>query len=302
MKKLFATVALLGVNASFLMAQDSYSLSTILENQNLSFDEVSISPDQSTFAGISNASASLFIAQKKFGDYNLPTTIDTKLTEGAFRPLGFNENEYLYFTVYDASSIVPYKFLKASKRNNLKNNYNYKKSNFAPFVMNSYADNQSRSIRVLGYYRNDRMEPYHRMYSNSSSFTQYYNYSIKDRNVILFTETNGVVCFTDNINRIKYINLDGTVQSENELVFNSPVLWGNKERSVIRDEKSNKYYIVITTNFSYNWYEVNPTTGATKFLLKMDDVWESPNWKIENSVLSYDKVEAGKTERKTVKF
>jgi hypothetical protein len=302
MKKLFATIALIGLNASLLLAQDSYNLSAILENQNLTFDEVSISPDQSTFAGISNESASLFIAQKKYGDYNLPTTIDTKLTEGAFRPIGFNENEYLYFTVYDVSNlvlpkyVVTYKFVGNGGFNQI---FSFKRSKT---IGNKNFQKKNRATNIMFYSKRKYIRPYHRLYNDKVDAYSAFQFKDIAKELIVFTEANSLVCFTQNANHVLRLNLDGTIISTKEINFKGPLVYSDKGRTVLRDEITNKYYFTVETNFSYNWYEVNPTTGATQFLLKMDDVWQNPNWKIEDGVLSYDKVVAGKMERKTVKF
>lgn len=293
---LFAT-ALLSGSAT---AQDSESIASIFSNQGLSFDVVSTSQDQSTFAGISKETSSLIVAQKKIGNYKLPEKIDSNLTEGAFRPEGFSENEYLFFKVYDASSfIIENKYYVLRPTNVRRENY-ITNSNYAYLVMNSFERNPSRAIATLGYYRPQRFSPYNR--SNQQRSISRVGIDIKkiDKTVDLFTESNAVIIFTDNISAFIRLNLDGTIASENEIELKEPIFWSNKARGVVKDEVTNEYYIYTETNFSYNWYSLNSNTGATKFITKMKDVWNNPNFKIDNGQLHYQKMRANKLENYTL--
>jgi hypothetical protein len=279
-----------------IFAQETTSILTVLNNQGLTLDVVSTSQDQSTFAGISKETSSLIVAQKKNGNYKLPEKIDASLTEGAFRPEGFSENEYLFFSVYDASSfIIENKYYVLRPTNVRRENY-ITNSNYANLVMNSFERNPNRAIATFGYYRPQRFSPYHR--SNQQRSIRRVGIDIKkiDKTVYLFTESNAIVMFTDNFSAFIRFNLDGTIASENEIELKNPLFWSNKGRGVVKDEVTNEYYIFTETNFSYNWYSLNSETGATKFITKMNDVWENPNFKIDNGQLHYQKMKTEKLE------
>ena len=276
-------------------AQDSESIASIFSNQGLTLDVVSASQDQSTFAGISKETSSLIVAQKKIGNYKLPEKIDANLTEGAFRPIGFPENEYLFFSVYDASSFINENKYYVLRPTNVRREY-ITNSNYSNLVMNSFERNPNRAIATFGYYRPQRFSPYHR--SNQQRSIRRVGIDIKkiDKTVDLFTESNAVVMFTDNFSAFIRLNLDGTIASENEIQLKEPIFWSNKGRGVVKDEVTNEYYIFTETNFSYNWYSLNSETGATKFIIKMSDVWENPNFRIEDGYLHYQKTNAGNLE------
>ena len=289
---LFALAFLSGIAT----AQDSESIASIFSNQGLTLDVVSASQDQSTFAGISKETSSLIVAQQKIGSYKLPEKIDSSLTEGAFRPKGFSENEYLFFSVYDASSFINENKSFILRQTNMRRDNCLTCSNYSNFVMNSFENNPSKSIATFGYYRPQRFTPYHRL--NEQRSIRRVGIDIKkiDKTVDLFTESNAVVMFTDNFSAIIRLNLDGTIASENEIQLKEPFFWSNKGRGVVKDEVTNEYYIFTETNFSYNWYSLNSETGATKFITKMNDVWENPNFRIEEGQLHYQKTKAGKLE------
>ena len=293
---LFALAFLSGIAT----AQDSESIASIFSNQGLTLDIVSASKDQSTFAGISQETSSLIVAQKKIGNYKLPEKIDSSLTEGAFRPEGFSENEYLFFSVYDASNfIIENKYYVLRPTNVRRENY-ITNSNYANLVMNSFERNPNRAIETFGYYRPQRFSPYHR-YNQQRSIRRV-GIDIKkiDKTVDLFTESNAVVMFTDNFSAFIRFNLDGTIASENEIELKEPIFWSNKGRGVVKDEVTNEYYIFTETNFSYNWHSLNSETGATKFITKMNDVWGNPNFRIDNGQLHYQKMKAEKLENYTL--
>ncbi len=277
-------------------AQDSESIASIFSNQGLTLDVVSASQDQSTFAGISKETSSLIVAQKKIGNYKLPEKIDESLTEGAFRPVGFSENEYLFFSVYDASSfIIENKYYVLRPTYVRRENY-ITNSNYSNLVMNSFERNPNRAIATFGYYRPQRFSPYHR--SNQQRSIRRVGIDIKkiDKTVDLFTESKAIVMFTNNFSTLIRLNLDGTIASENEIQLKKPFFWSNKGRGVVKDEVTNEYYIYTETNFSYNWYSLNSETGATKFITKMNDVWNNPNFRIESGQLHYQRIKAGKLE------
>jgi len=280
-------------------AQDSESIASIFSNQGLALDVVSTSQDQSTFAGISKETSSLIVAQKKIGNYKLPEKIDSSLTEGAFRPSGFPENEYLFFSVYDASSFIIENKYYISRPTNVRREY-ITNSNYSNLVMNSFERNPNRAIATFGYYRPQRFSPYHR--SNQQRSIRRVGIDIKkiDKTVDLFAESNAIVMFTDNFSSFIRLNLDGSVASKTEIELKEPIFWSNKGRGVVKDEATNAYYIFTETNFSYNWYSLNSETGATKFITKMNDVWEKPNFKIDNGQLHYQKMKAEKLENYTL--
>jgi hypothetical protein len=278
------------------IAQDSESIASIFSNQGLALDVVSASQDQSTFAGISKETSSLIVAQKKIGNYKLPEKIDSSLTEGAFRPEGFSENEYLFFSVYDASSFLTEQKSYVNKPLNRPAGNCLSCSNYSSFVMNSFANNQSRSIATFGYYRPQLITVYHRY--NYVRTPRSFGIKVKEvkKDVNLFTEANSIMFFTENVSSLIRLNLDGTLASKTEIELKEPFFWSNKGRGVVKDEVTNEYYIFTETNFSYNWYSLNSETGATKFITKMNDVWENPNFRIEDGQLYYQKNKSGKLE------
>jgi hypothetical protein len=270
-------------------AQDSESIASIFSNQGLALDIFSTSQDQSTFAGISKETSSLIVAQKKIGNYKLPEKIDSSLTEGAFRPEGYSENEYLFFSIYDASSL-----LTQNRSYHINSTYNRRVNK------NSYLYNFPWSYSTYGYYVSQN--PYLIGMRNIQPIA---TATIRKRKVVetrifrtinLFTETNSMLVFLDNISSIIRLNLDGTIASKTEIELKEPLFWSNKGRGVVKDEATNTYYIYTETNFSYNWYSLNSETGATKFITKMNDVWENPNFRIDNGQLHYQKMKAEKLE------
>jgi hypothetical protein len=281
-------------------AQDSESIASIFSNQGLALDIVSTSQDQSTFAGISKETSSLIVAQKKIGNYKLPEKIDPSLTEGAFRPEGFSENEYLFFSVYDASRFLTEKKAFVNKPIIRPSGNCLSCSNYSNSVINSFANNQGRSIATFGYYRPQRITAYHRYNFVRTPRSLGIKVLQVKKDVNLFTESNSILFFTENISSLIRLNLDGTIASKTEIELKEPIFWSNKGRGVVKDEATNTYYIYSETNFSYNWYSLNSETGATKFITKMNDVWENPNFRIDNRQLHYQKMKAGKLENYTL--
>jgi hypothetical protein len=201
----------------------------------MTLDLVATSQDENTFAGISQESASLFVAQKRIGNYKLPEKIDGTLSEGAFRPAGFSENEFLYYTVYDASPLIIENRSYVLRPINVRRDNFIASSNYSNFVMNSFENNPSRSIATFGYYRPQRFSPYHRF--NEQRMVRRVGIDVKkiDKSIGLFTEPNAIVLFTDNISSIVRLNLDGTIISKNDIQLKERIFWSNKGRGIVKD-------------------------------------------------------------------
>ncbi len=279
-------------------AQDSESIASIFSNHGLTLDVVSASQDQSTFAGISKETSSLIVAQKKIGNYKLPEKIESSLTEGAFRPKGFSENEYLFFSVYDASSLYsPFRLAPITTNQRRFLVYNPRNSNHSKTMIESFSYPERFSSR-LTYSRKDKSLQKNKYYSSTTFNNDFGFYTVLTSNdqIWMFATEKIIDCFTENVSEFVRLNLDGTIASKTEIELKEPIFWSNKGRGVVKDEVTNEYYIYTETNFSYNWYSLNSETGATKFITKMNDVWENPYFRIEDGQLYYQKMKAEKSE------
>jgi hypothetical protein len=68
-----------------------------------------------------------------------------------------------------------------------------------------------------------------------------------------------------------------------------PLISSSKGRTILVDKSTGNFYLVVETNFSYNFYEVEIKTGKTNYLFKTETVWPDPNWELNNGVLNYEK-------------
>ena len=283
-------------------AQDSESIASIFSNQGLTLDVVSTSQDQSTFAGISKETSFLILAQKKTGNYKLPEKIDSSLTEGAFRPEGYSENEYLFFSVYDASSLYsPFRLAPITTNHRRFLIINTRNPNHSRALVETFSYPDRFSSR-LTYSRKDKSLQRNKNYASQTFNNDFGLYSVLPSNdqIWMFATEKIIDCFTENVTEFVRLNLDGTIASKTEIELKEPIFWSNKGRGVVKDEVTNEYYIFTETNFSYNWYSLNSETGVTKFIAKMNDVWKNPNFRIEEGQLHYQKMKAEKSENHTL--
>jgi len=282
-------------------AQEKSSYPLILNDENFKIDVVTASQSKSSFAGITN-DASLIVAQKKIGNYNLPDKMDIYASEGAFRPKGFPENEYLYYTVFDVTSFLsPFKIQPLNRElinYNISSTRVFKPSN--KLVNSAFNSNKSWSKYLFATRYNLYRHNFPQNFYGINNFYDSFEIKPSRDNVSIFVEDNAIVCFTENCNEILTLSLDGYVQSRNEIQLNAPFLWSDKGRGVVKDEINNEYFIYVETNFSYNWFSVNTQTGKAKFIMKLDDIWENPNFKIESNMLTYEKLKGDKLQQYSV--
>ncbi len=276
-----------------VFSQENITLNSAILSQNLSFIESSESNSGDFFAGLLPDSKTLFVAKSEFGDYPLSEQIETQSREGAFRPNGFPTDNYIYYSFFDISSIIQSKVSIHPKSNipqkRRKQITNLKLSGYLngdPLIKKSMYTYQTQlALASASNYYIDRNPNYVSQiefrYSNQPSY--------------IFVQNEEVICFSQGAEKVSKINLSGDVISSNEILTTKPLISSSKGRNVLQDNSTGNFYLFVETNFSYNIYQLDVQTGKTKYLFKTEGVWENPNWKINDGILSYSKIEKGLT-------
>lgn len=98
------------------------------------------------------------------------------------------------------------------------------------------------------------------------------------------------VFFSKSKSKIRITSIDGSVQKENDISINKPIIWNRKDVTILKDNLEFEFYLITETNFKFYIYKLDYLTGNTELLQKIDDVWMQPNFKIENGILYYEKL------------
>jgi hypothetical protein len=272
-------------------AQDNMDLSILLKNQGFNFSTESISNSGNFFTGLLPDSKTLLVAKSEVGDYPLSEKIEIENGEGAFRPTEISKNEYIYYSFLDVSSIIQSEVHiqpRSSHNKRKRNQYSdRRKSGFLngdPLMTCSSNSFQTQlSLASSNDYISD-LKP-----NNISQ----YNYRFSKQPSFVFALNDEVVCFSQGVEKVSVINLSGDVLSSNEVITTKPLISSNKGRTILHDKSTGNFYLVVETNFSYNFYLINVKSGEANYLFKTDSVWENPNWKINDGILTYSKTNKG---------
>jgi hypothetical protein len=281
-----------GINYS----QQNVGLDAAIAGQGFSFIESSVSNSGNLYAALFSDSKTLLVAKNEVGDIPLAERVEFQNGEGAFRPNGYPNDQYVYYAFFDVSSIIPSEVRIHPKpsyqRKKMKPNRNIRLSGFLhgdPLISSSRNSFQTQLALANSnnYYvvRNQTNATFYEFrYSNQPSF--------------VFALDEQVVCFSEGAEKVSLLNLSGDILSSNEIVTSKPLISSSKGRTILFDKTEGKFYLVVESNFSYNIYQVDVNTGKTNYLFKTESVWENPNWQISNGILNYEKT----VENKKVKF
>ncbi len=108
--------------------------------------------------------------------------------------------------------------------------------------------------------------------------------------------------YSTNSNHLVIFDQFGEVLSFTTLKPTEPFIYSKKHQSIFYDEAQQTFYLLNTTNFGYNWYHVNPSTGEAKLVHQIKKLWLNPNWYIYDGTLFYTKEVSGNTEEYQVSF
>jgi len=102
-----------------------------------------------------------------------------------------------------------------------------------------------------------------------------------------FLSNDSLIFISDKVNYVVVMLPDGTILSKAQIEITEPYVYYLGEKRAFYDTQSNKTYICVATLYHFNFYELEPANGKTKFLFQLDDVWPNPDFQINNGKLNY---------------
>jgi hypothetical protein len=102
-----------------------------------------------------------------------------------------------------------------------------------------------------------------------------------------FLKNDSLIFISEGVNFVVLMQPDGTILSKAEIEITEPYVYYLGEKRAYFDQKTGKTYISVATLYHFNFYELEPANGQTKFLFQTEEVWKNPDFHIENGVLNY---------------
>ena len=217
--------------------------------------------------------------------------IDTQAANGAVAVESEEGMEYFEYRQVDIDKLF------GVERNQTRVSKEYNVSIYRTW--NSYSRNRVTSYAPIqgGLSRRDYapgMESRHPRQGGYYYGKYYENRLLVDYQFVVFDDK--FAFYTSNSNHLVVFDQLGEVLAFSTLKPTEPFIYSKKHQSIYYDEVQQKFYLLNTTNFGYNWYVVDPTNGEAKLVHQIKRLWQNPNWNINDGTLFYTREVSGEVE------
>jgi hypothetical protein len=107
-------------------------------------------------------------------------------------------------------------------------------------------------------------------------------------NFLIKSQGDRILVVSCDAERVSMVDQNGIILASHPINIQKPRYFSQKAKYPFYDEESQRLYLIVETNFSYMWFEVDQFTGEAKFIFKTETIWNQPNWKISGGILSYE--------------
>ncbi|MEN9968650.1 MAG: hypothetical protein RIR94_829 [Bacteroidota bacterium] len=242
------------------------------------------SANQTLLCGQNQAQTKLIIAQSKIAKFSTDSIARDQET-GVCRPVGFDENAVIQYTVFDKRNLFrrfqaenihwglvrttkiakPARTVEEVAKPKVKTN---KTATTTTTTTTTHTNAQVSHANLHVHSTRQYIEPDYEEYS----------YNIKNDSLIFIS---------DRVNFVVMMDAQGTILSKAEIEITEPYVYYLGEKRTYFDQSTGKVYICVATLYHFNFYELEPANGKTTYLFHLDDVWPNPEFQIENGKLSY---------------
>jgi hypothetical protein len=237
------------------------------------------SANQTLLCGQNKAQTKLIIAQSKIAKFSTDS-IARDQEGGVYRPVGFDENAVIKYTVFDKRNL----FRRFQAENIHWGLVRTTKIGKPVKVQQEIAPNskeeKTRTDKTTEP-TNSQIEPNIHIHSTRQYIEEEYeeyNYNIKNDSIIFIS---------DRVNDVVIMEPSGTILSKAQIEITEPYVYYLGEKRAYFDQSTGKVYVCVATLYHFNFYELEPANGKTTYLFHLNDVWPNPEFQIENGKLSY---------------
>lgn len=257
--------------------------------------EEKASRTQTIVCGQNKEKTKIIIARSRVANFKADS-LAKENAQGVCRPTGFDDDAVIQYNVYDKSTLFrrfqaesihwglvrttkiakPEKYVKEPKKEDVQ-----------PSIKRANKTEEPKSIKEP---KQTRTVTNH---VSPSTGPQVHNHGVRQYNAPeyeaydYFVKNDSLVFISDRVNYVVLMQPDGIILSKAEIEITEPYVYYLGEKRAYFDQKTGKIYICVATLHHFNFYELEPANGQTKFLFQTDEVWKNPDFQIENGVLNY---------------
>jgi hypothetical protein len=243
--------------------------------------ESKASNNQTILCGQNKAQTKLIIAQSKIATFSTDS-IARDQEIGTCRPVGFDENAVIQYTVFDKRTLFR-KFQAESIHWGLVRTTKIAKPERSePQQVVQPKEKPTRPKNTSPTHTPSSPSNLHIHGTRQYVEPEYeeYNYNIQNDSIIFISER---------VNDVLVMDANGTILSKAQIEITEPYVYYLGEKRAYFDQSTGKIYICVATLYHFNFYELEPANGKTTYLFHLNDVWPNPDFQIANGRLSYTK-------------
>jgi hypothetical protein len=285
------------------------NLDTVMMNLGIFFLQTSTSNNGKEFVGVSSGHE-LVTAHLMEGSLPLPISPDTSSMNGGFRPRGMSGNQYVHYAFYDvrqllfneaiyrqvlAVNVLPsvayYMRTSAPGWNSPVNIHQYQDVLQRRSIAQRYQDQNIRRISEQSDLKNQfpsvkSGRPFYLKQQVRVNNMAKVGLLIGD-NFLIKSQGDNVLVVSCDAERVSVVKEDGVIEASHSITIEHPRYFSQKAKYPFYDEASRRLFLIVETNFSYLWFEVNQLTGEARYIFKTETIWNDPNWTIKDGILNY---------------
>lgn len=261
----------------------SVDLDSVMKNLGIFYVQSSTSKEGREFVGVT-AGHELIVASLLSGSFSLPNAPDTVKSAGEFRPYGMSGNQYVHYAFYDVRQLL---FNEAIYRQILA-------VNVLPQVINNATRYQDQNMRRIA----RQAEPKNAYSSYKPGRPFYVRQPMRVNNLaklglligdnfLIKSQVEKVLVVSCDAERVSVVKQNGEIEASHSITIQQPRYFSQKAKYPFYDEASRRLFLIVETNFSYLWFEVNQLTGEARYIFKTETIWNDPNWTIKDGILNY---------------
>ena len=250
--------------------------------------EEKASNTQTIVCGQNKEKTKIIIARSRVANFKADS-LAKENAQGVCRPTGFDDDAVIQYNVFDKRALfgrfqaehIHWGLVRTTKIAKPEKPFKEEKQPSAKEVKVSKTPKAPEKTKAKTTY----VAPSTRPEVHNHGVRQYnepeyeeYDYFLKNDSLIFISE---------GVNFVVLMQPDGTILSKAEIEITEPYVYYLGEKRAYFDQKTGKTYVCVATLYHFNFYELEPANGQTTFLFQTDEIWNNPDFHIENGVLNY---------------
>lgn len=257
--------------------------------------EEKASQTQTIVCGQNKEKTKIIIARSRVATFKADS-LAKENAQGVCRPTGFDDDVVIQYNVFDKRALfgrfqaehIHWGMVRTTKIAKPEKPVNEsKKEGVQPSVKNANKAAQPKSSKKSKQTKTvtNHASPSTRPQVHNHGVRQYVEPEYEEYDY--FLKNDSLIFISEGVNFVVLMQPDGTILSKAEIEITEPYVYYLGEKRAYFDQKTGKTYICVATLYHYNFYELEPANGQTKFLFQTEEVWKNPDFQIENGMLNY---------------